>query len=187
MSSYVPAALTIQIKGLKFIYPEKATRFCKISTVDLTGTTQDKSMVEISQNFVAFSEYMNFKKNVFELQRLYIAFQIVSTEIVFIQLFFGSKITYIFVRYFHTKFEIQKKSLNRIKICPFASSITDLEVYVQEPVTAVFKSGAHCLYRFLDNQKNTRSQFSIPGLRTKHKNKISILARAFLENLLFSA
>ena len=26
----------------------------------LTGTTQDKSKVEITQNFVAFSEYMNF-------------------------------------------------------------------------------------------------------------------------------
>ena len=28
----------------------------------------------------------------------------------------------------------------------------------------------HCLYRFLDNQKNTRSQFSIPGLRKIHRN-----------------
>ena len=31
-------------------------------TVDLT---EDKSTVEISQNFVAFSEYMNFKKGSF--------------------------------------------------------------------------------------------------------------------------
>ena len=46
---------------LKFIYSEKATRFCEISTVDLTGTTYDKSTMEILQNFVAFSEYMNFK------------------------------------------------------------------------------------------------------------------------------
>ena len=38
------------------MYPEKATKFCEISTVDLTGTTY----VEISKNFVAFSEYMNF-------------------------------------------------------------------------------------------------------------------------------
>ena len=45
---------------LKFIYSEKATKFCEISTVDLTVTTQDKSKVEISQKFVAFSEYMNF-------------------------------------------------------------------------------------------------------------------------------
>ena len=48
--------------NLKFIYSEKATKFCKISTLLLTGTTQDKSKVEISQNFVAFSEYMNFSK-----------------------------------------------------------------------------------------------------------------------------
>ena len=46
---------------LKFIYSEKATKYCKISTVDLTVTIQDKSTVKISQHFVAFSEYMNFK------------------------------------------------------------------------------------------------------------------------------
>ena len=33
---------------VKFIYSEKATKFCEISTVDLTVTT-----VEISQKFVA--------------------------------------------------------------------------------------------------------------------------------------
>ena len=48
---------------LKFIYSEKATKFCEISNVDLTVTTYDKSTVEISQNFVAFSEYMNFKQS----------------------------------------------------------------------------------------------------------------------------
>ena len=45
---------------LKFIYSEKATKFCEISTLLLTGTTYDKSKVEISQNFVAFLEHMNF-------------------------------------------------------------------------------------------------------------------------------
>ena len=40
------------------MYSEKATKFCEISTVYLTGTTYDKSTVEISQNFVAFSEYI---------------------------------------------------------------------------------------------------------------------------------
>ena len=45
---------------LKFIYSEKATKFCNISTLLLTVCTVVKSMVEISQNFVAFSEYMNF-------------------------------------------------------------------------------------------------------------------------------
>ena len=41
---------------VKFIYSEKATNFFEISTLLLTGT----SKVEISQNFVTFSEYMNF-------------------------------------------------------------------------------------------------------------------------------
>ena len=48
------------LKVVKFIYSEKATKFCEIFTVALTGTKWDKSTVEISQNFVAFSEYMNF-------------------------------------------------------------------------------------------------------------------------------
>ena len=46
---------------VKFIYSEKATKFCKISTLLLFVCTVDKSKVEISQNFVTFSEYMNFK------------------------------------------------------------------------------------------------------------------------------
>ena len=46
--------------SLKFIYSEKATKFCKISTVDLFYVVPVKSTMEISQNFVAFSEYMNF-------------------------------------------------------------------------------------------------------------------------------
>ena len=46
---------------VKFIYFEKATKFCEISTLDLSYVVPVKSTVEISQNFVAFSEYMNFK------------------------------------------------------------------------------------------------------------------------------
>ena len=45
---------------LKFVYSEKATKFCEISTVDLSFVVTVKSTVEILQNFVAFSEYMNF-------------------------------------------------------------------------------------------------------------------------------
>ena len=44
------------IDVVKFIYSEKATKFCEISTLLLTGTTYDKIKVDISQNFVAFSE-----------------------------------------------------------------------------------------------------------------------------------
>ena len=44
--------------GVKFVYSEKATKFCEISTLLLSTVHTDKS--KISQNFVAFSEYMNF-------------------------------------------------------------------------------------------------------------------------------
>ena len=50
---------------LKFIYSEKATKFCKISTVDLSYVVPVKSTVEILQNFVEFSEYMNFNMDCF--------------------------------------------------------------------------------------------------------------------------
>ena len=45
---------------LKFIYSERATKCCEIYSVDLSYVVTVKSTVEISQNFVAFSEYMNF-------------------------------------------------------------------------------------------------------------------------------
>ena len=45
---------------LKFKYSEKATKFCEISTLDLSYVVTVKSTVEISKNFVAFSQYMNF-------------------------------------------------------------------------------------------------------------------------------
>ena len=50
---------------LKLTYSEKATKFCEISTIDLTGTTQDKSTVEISQNFVALSEYTHSLRKIY--------------------------------------------------------------------------------------------------------------------------
>ena len=40
----------------------------------MTGTTLDKSMVEISQNFVAFSEYMNFRYLVKPFGQFWLAF-----------------------------------------------------------------------------------------------------------------
>ena len=48
------------IMEAKFIYSEKATKFCEIFTLLLIVCTVVKSNVKISQNFVAFSEYMNF-------------------------------------------------------------------------------------------------------------------------------
>ena len=45
---------------VKFMYFEKATKLCEISTLLLSYAVPVKIKVEISQNFVAFSEYMNF-------------------------------------------------------------------------------------------------------------------------------
>ena len=46
---------------VKFMYSEKATQFCKIFPLLLTVCTVIKSKGNISQNFVAFSEYTNLK------------------------------------------------------------------------------------------------------------------------------
>ena len=50
-----------QIFCLKFIYSEKATKFCEIFPLLLTVSTVVKSKGKILQNFETFSEYMNFK------------------------------------------------------------------------------------------------------------------------------
>ena len=48
--------------NLKFIYSEKATKFCEIFPLLLTTVHTVKSKGKISQNFVALSKYMNFTK-----------------------------------------------------------------------------------------------------------------------------
>ena len=48
---------------VKFRYCEKATKFCGLSTVDWSYVVTVKSTMEILQNFVAFSERMNFKSH----------------------------------------------------------------------------------------------------------------------------
>ena len=53
---------------LKFIYSEKAINFCEISTLDLSYVVTVKSTVEISQNFVAFSEGLKFLFQSFKVQ-----------------------------------------------------------------------------------------------------------------------
>ena len=42
---------------IKFVYSEKTRKFCEICTSLLSTVDTDKSKMEISQNFVAFSEY----------------------------------------------------------------------------------------------------------------------------------
>ena len=46
---------------VKFIYSEKATKFCEISTLLLFYVVSVKIQMEISQNFVASPEDMIFK------------------------------------------------------------------------------------------------------------------------------
>jgi hypothetical protein len=54
---------------LKFIFSEKATKFCEISTLFLSYVVPVNSKVEISQNFADFSEYMNFTILVYYAQK----------------------------------------------------------------------------------------------------------------------
>ena len=46
------------------MYSEKSSKFCKISALLLSYVVLVKSKVEILQNFVAFSEYINFTQNI---------------------------------------------------------------------------------------------------------------------------
>ena len=69
---------------VKFIYSEKAMKFCKIFPLLLTVCTVVKNKGKISQNFVAFSEYMNFKTHVFHC----FAYFCLSNLLVFFQLIF---------------------------------------------------------------------------------------------------
>ena len=50
----------LSMPPLKFIYSDKATIFCEIFPLLLTTVDTVKSKMKILQNFVAFSEYMNF-------------------------------------------------------------------------------------------------------------------------------
>ena len=60
ISGYFHDFLCVRFQLLKFIFSEKATKFCEIFTLFLTVCTVVKSKLKISQNFVAFSEYVNF-------------------------------------------------------------------------------------------------------------------------------
>jgi hypothetical protein len=47
-------------KLVKFIYSEKTPKFCEIFTLLLSYVVPVKIKLKISQNFVVFSEYINF-------------------------------------------------------------------------------------------------------------------------------
>ena len=50
----------IFVSKIKLLNSENATKFCEIFTLLLTAVHTVKSKGKISQNFVAFSEYVNF-------------------------------------------------------------------------------------------------------------------------------
>ena len=64
----------IRQRKLKFIYSEKATKFYEIFPLLLTTVHTVKSKEKISQNFVAFSEYMNFTTDQAASKQLLIPF-----------------------------------------------------------------------------------------------------------------
>ena len=64
-TQYILYGLVVLVKTIvNFIYSENATQFCKIFTLLLTTVHTVKSKVKISQNSVAFSEYMNFNAGI---------------------------------------------------------------------------------------------------------------------------
>ena len=56
-----PTTSPIFLELVKVTISWEVHKIFEISTVDLSYVVLVKSRVEISQNFVAFSEYMNFK------------------------------------------------------------------------------------------------------------------------------
>ena len=72
---------------LKFIYSEKAIKYCKISIIDLTVTTQDKSTLEISQNFVSLSECMNFIQQNIRSLGIYFVSHVIFSSYTYVILF----------------------------------------------------------------------------------------------------
>ena len=61
----------LQTSFLKFIYSEKASKCCGIFTLLLSVCTVDKSKVKISQNFVAFLEYMYVRTLKPEIKKIF--------------------------------------------------------------------------------------------------------------------
>ena len=77
---------------VKFIYSEKATKFREISTLLLTTVHRVKSKVEISHNFVAFSEYMNFTRGplLYSLPQIHSRYE--SVDVQLNSIYLGAKI-----------------------------------------------------------------------------------------------
>ena len=68
------------------MYSEKTTKFCEISTLDLSYVVMVKSTVEISQDFVAFSEYMNFNRDLRVTKYMPRYLEMIDFDLTFIRL-----------------------------------------------------------------------------------------------------
>ena len=101
-----------KIVNLNFMYSEKATKFWKIFTLLLTGTIEDNSKVKISQNFLAFSEYLNFNNLIINWKHLYT----VHSDIWVIGVIFYHRF-YIYVNmYVTSSYRIKGKKCSRNKV-----------------------------------------------------------------------
>ena len=91
---------------------EKAAKFWKIFTLLLTGTIEDNSKVKISQNFLAFSEYLNFNNLIINWKHLYT----VHSDIWVIGVIFYHRF-YIYVNmYVTSSYRIKGKKCSRNKV-----------------------------------------------------------------------
>ena len=109
-----------------FLQSLQATKFCEISTLLLSRVHTDKSKVEISQNFVAFSEYMNFKcDSPLALLSIYFVFMF---EIMFLFKKIRFNSMYFFLRlvfdYFSNWFSTYCTQKVLVNFCPVFSELS---------------------------------------------------------------
>ena len=105
--------------AVKFIYSEKATKFYEISTLLLSKVHTDKSKVEISKNFVAFSEYTNFISNTERDSIVSSKFRCHFTNKMIVK--FKLSKTYFTKRIWYVEYFIPKSSLSSER--PFIASL----------------------------------------------------------------
>ena len=89
---------------LKFIYSEKATKFYEIFILLLTTVHTVKSKVKISQNFVAFSEYMNFMYKFLNKDQMLVKTKILTKNITYL---IDLRVYYVTSMYFKMRGKVQ--------------------------------------------------------------------------------
>ena len=128
---------------VKFMYSKKATKFCEIFPLLLTVCTVVKSKGKTSQNFVAFSEYMNFNNSPFVL--------VLEVEVLWLDWVPAKAVLiYCFV-YFRRRYDFRFR-LPLLSPCPW-ESIQDLNfrLTVQEEILIFFISLTKIINRAYKN------------------------------------